>query len=154
MPSCVQDPEGLQIFSGTGPQDGELFISEHACIFVFLLAPKSGDYYGLALWWGTWGKVYFCESHNYCWKSPIGFRGEGIACSWNVLSVGIFSDSTWCIAAVVLNYIVECARGKKKGKTTVCMLGVFRTVCAFAVWGHSGVFCYIKLKCGLLNKHE
>lgn len=35
------------------------------------------------------------ESHPQIW-------GEGITCSWNVLSAGIFNDSTWCITTGVV----------------------------------------------------
>lgn len=57
------------------------------------------------------------ESHPRIW-------GEGIACSWNVLRVGIFSDSIWCITAVVFNYIVCCMR-KKNILWMWAVLGVY-----------------------------
>lgn len=103
----------------------------------------------------TWGKVYPDEEKENVFPASCQIiaeshpricggveEGEGIACSWNVLRVGIFSDSTWCITTVVLNYIVCCSREEEKKKNGMDASS-FRTECTLCfLWSRRGVFWF------------
>lgn len=133
----------------------------------------------------TWGKVYPDEEKENVFPASCQIiaeshpricggveEGEGIACSWNVLRVGIFSDSTWCITTVVLNYIVCCSREEEKKKMVwmraASELNVLYAFCEVAAvcFGFNRfniTYCFfylihkhlfVKLKYGWLNERE